>query len=224
MSMYILSDGKNYVIDNPMKPGQVMMSTAASKAKMFSYKQARSLLQNRSKRLSWIKNFEMISADSGEKPEVNLNYRGNKDTYVGDNDIEFKEEILDEIIEEAESILGLTAWNKSDLESYINTLSAYLSKFDSAKSDVDHALEKYYADNGGKNPQAHKMAKIGYIMGDLRVKHRNIKQCIRYINVMQDAITYKYTLEKLKLELNKVENAEYAGRTEYYKKALDILE
>ena len=46
---------------------------------------------------------------------------------------------------------------------------------------------------------------------------------MRYISVMQDAITYSYTLEKIKLELAKARNSDYKGRTEYYQKALDIL-
>lgn len=41
---------------------------------------------------------------------------------------------------------------------------------------------------------------------------------------MQDAITYGYTIEKLKLELTKAKNEEYQGRTEYYQIALDILD
>ena len=40
---------------------------------------------------------------------------------------------------------------------------------------------------------------------------------------MQDAITYKYSLEKIKEEISKVKYVEYKGRTEYYKIALDIL-
>ena len=68
------------------------------------------------------------------------------------------------------------------------------------------------------------MAKIGYMLDEIRDKHKHIKQCQRYIKVMQDAITYNYTIEKLKLELTKAKYSDYKGRTEYYQKALDILD
>lgn len=40
---------------------------------------------------------------------------------------------------------------------------------------------------------------------------------------MLDAITYKYDITKLRLELSKAEHGEYKGRTEYYAMAIDIL-
>ena len=39
-----------------------------------------------------------------------------------------------------------------------------------------------------------KAAKIGYLLGEIRDKHENIKQCIDYIQVFENAITYNYTL------------------------------
>lgn len=68
------------------------------------------------------------------------------------------------------------------------------------------------------------MAKIGYLLDDIRDKRKNIKQCIGYIKVMEDAITYSYTIEKIKLELVKAKHTNYIGRTEYYKMALDLLD
>ena len=41
---------------------------------------------------------------------------------------------------------------------------------------------------------------------------------------MENAITYNYTIEKIKLELTKARNEEYKGRTEYYQMALDLLD
>ena len=43
--MFILTDGKNYVMENPMKSGEYMITTSSSMAKEFTYKQARSLVQ-----------------------------------------------------------------------------------------------------------------------------------------------------------------------------------
>lgn len=82
----------------------------------------------------------------------------------------------------------------------------------------------YKEDNNGKKPQAHKAAKIGYLLDDIRDRHKKIKQCIRYVQVMEDAITYHYSIGKIKFELSKVTSGEYKGRTEYWKLALHILE
>ena len=120
--------------------------------------------------------------------------------------------------------MGLAGWSMEQLKTYEEELNIGLSKYDSAESDIEHALQKYKEDNDGKKPQAHKMAKIGYMLDEIRDKHKHIKQCQRYIKVMQDAITYNYTIEKLKLELTKAKYSDYKGRTEYYQKALDILD
>ena len=85
-------------------------------------------------------------------------------------------------------------------------------------------MEKYKKIHNGKKPQAHKVAKIGYLLDDIRDKHKRIKQCIRYVQVMQDAISKGYNIEKIKLELSKVTSDDYKGRTEYWKMANDILE
>lgn len=61
------------------------------------------------------------------------------------------------------------------------------------------------------------------MLDEIRDKHKRIKQCMRYIQVMEDAITYKYEVGKLKLELSKAKNVEYKGRTEFYAKALSVL-
>ena len=110
------------------------------------------------------------------------------------------------------------------LITYKNLLNTELSKCDSAESDINHALEKYKKIHNGKKPQAHKVAKIGYLLDDIRDKHKRIKQCIRYVQVMQDAIVKGYNIEKIKLELSKVTSDDYKGRTEYWKMANDILE
>ena len=112
----------------------------------------------------------------------------------------------------------------SILNTYKNQLNIMLSECDSGESDVKHALERYKEIHNGKKPQAHKVAKLGYLLDDLRDKHKKIKQCIRYIEVMQDAINNSYTIEKLKLELSKVKSREYNGRTKYWQIAQEILE
>ena len=108
------------------------------------------------------------------------------------------------------------------LNTYKNQLQIEESKCDSAESDVKHALQKYRGEHN-KKPQAHKMAKLGYILEEIRLKREKVKLCIRYVDVMKNAITERYTLDRLKLELSKVGNKEYKGRTVYWEIANAIL-
>lgn len=103
-------------------------------------------------------------------------------------------------------------------------MNTQLSICDSGESDVKHALEKYKEVHNGRKPQAHKVAKLGYLLDELRDRHKRIKLCIRYIQIMEDAITYKYTINKIKYELSKAQNCEYKGRTQYWAIAQEILE
>ena len=222
--MFILTDGQNYVMENPMKIGQYISTTSSIQAKEFTYKQARALLQNKKKSLSWIKSFYMVDRETGQDTNVSLNYKGNGGVYIGNNDIDFDSGIIDLIYSEAKSIVDLAGWSMEQLKVYEEKLNIGLSKYDSAESDITHALQKYKEDNSGKKPQAHKMAKIAYLLDDIRDKHKNIQQCQNYIRVMKDAITYNYTIEKIKLELVKAKHSDYKGRTEYYQMALDLLD
>lgn len=222
--MFILTDGKNYVMENPMQQGTYLSTTSPVQAKEFSYKQARSLLQNKKKSLYWVKGFHMVNQETGQVCEMSSNYKGNGGAYVGENDVEFDDSIITLIYKESKSIIGLAGWSMNQLKTYEEMLSIGLSKYDSAEADINHALQKYKEDNNGKKPQEHKMAKIAYLLDDIRDKHKNIKQCLRYIQVMENAITYNYTIEKIKLELTKARNEEYKGRTEYYQMALDLLD
>lgn len=220
--MYILTDGKNYVMENPMKIGEYLATTSYVQAKEFTYKQARSLVQRGGKKYSWLRNYHLIDINTGSESDNSLYYKGNSGVYMGDDN--FDDSLLDKICEESNSILGLAGWNKTQLITYKNLLNAELSKCDSAESDINHALEKYKRIHKGKKPQAHKVAKIGYLLDDIRDKHRKVKQCIRYVNVMSDAIDNAYTIEKMKLELSKVSDGEYKGRTQYWEIANEILE
>jgi len=222
--MFILTDGKNYIMENPVKQGVYISTSSPIMAKKFSYKQARTVLNDRSKKKAWIKTYYMVNEDTGKVAEMSTNYKGNAGTYIGENGIEFDDSIITEIYEETKSITGLVGWSMTQLKTYEEQLNIGLSKYDSAESDIKHALQKYKKDNNGKNPQAHKAAKIGYLLGEIRDKHENIKQCMDYVQVFENAITYNYTIEKIKLELVKAKHTEYQGRTEYYQIALDILD
>lgn len=222
--MYLLSDGKNYAMKNPFNENDWLLTTSPVKATRLSYKQARSLVNRKGKRFNQFRDMSLVDAGDGEEQDANLKAKSNANVYIGKNDVELDESILDQVIKEASQVIGLAAFGNAELIQYKEQLEIALSKYDSAESDVLHSLEKYKIDHNGKNPQAHKMAKIAYLLDEIRDKHKKIKQCLRYVEVMQDAITHKYNLHKLKYELKKVEYEKYKGRTEYYDIALNILE
>jgi len=221
--MFILTDGKNYVMENPMKHGEYISTTSPIQAKEFTWKQTRALLQNKKKSMAWIRSYTPVNQETGIY-DKNLKYsKGNGGCYLGENDIKFDESIIEKIYEETKSIIELASWSVAQLKAYEQQLLCGLSKYDSAESDIVHALQKYKEDNSGKKAQAHKMAQIGYLLDDIRDKHKNIKQCLNYIRVMKDSITYGYSIEKVKLEFEKAKHSNYKGRTEYYQKALGLL-
>lgn len=222
--MFILTDGKNYIMENPVKQGAYISTSSPIMAKEFSFKQARTVLNARSKKMKWIGSYYMVDKETGQVSETPASYKGNAGVYIGENDIEFDHSIITKIYQETESITGLAGWSMTQLKTYEEQLNIGLSKYDSAVSDIEHALQKYKNDNNGKNPQAHKAAKIGYLLGEIRDKHEKIKQCLKYVQVFENAITYNYTIEKIKLELVKAKHTEYKGRTEYYQIALEILD
>lgn len=220
---YILTNGTEYVMENEAKPNDWIRTTYPVKAKHFTYNQAKTMLRIRGKRYSWIRSFHMLDVSTG-KVDKNAKYtKGNGGAYIDENDIRFDYDIVNQIYNETKSIMGLAGWNINQLKEYEENLMIGLSKYDSVESDIKHALQKYREDNNGKKPQAHKIAKIGYLLEDIRDKRKNVKQCIAYIKVMEDAVTYGYTIEKLKKEIDSAKFAEYKARTEYYQIALDIL-
>ena len=221
--MFVLTDGKYYVGENPMKSGEYIKVSSPLQAKDFTCKQAKSMLQSSKKKLAWVRKFQMLNTETKEVNKEAKFKKGNGGAYIGVNDIDFDEKILKDIYEEANSILELAGWSATQIKTYKEQLTIELSKIDSAESDIVHALQKYKEDSGGKNPQAHKMTKVGYLIVDVREKHKNIKQCLRYIEVMENAIQFGYSIEKIKLELAKAKHVEYEGRTEYYQIALDLL-
>lgn len=222
--MFILTDGKNYVMENPMRQGSYISTTSPVQAKEFTWKQARGLLQNKKKSMSWIRSYNAVNQDTGII-DKDLKYcKGNGGMYLGENAVEFDETVIEKIYKETKSVIGLAGWSMIQLKTYEEELFNGLSKYDSAESDIVHALQKYKEDNLGKKAQAHKMAKVGYLLDEVRDKHKHIKQCLDYIKVLEDAITYSYTIEKIKLELTKAKHREYKGRTEYYQKALELLD
>lgn len=220
--MFILTDGKNYVMENPIKIGEYISTTSSSMAKEFTYKQARSLVQNSRKKYAWIKKYRLIDVSTGNESNKSLYYKGNANLYIDDN-FEFDYSILNKIEMESQALLGLAGWDEAQLFTYKDMLNKQLSKCDCAESDIKHALEKYKDEHGGKKPQAHKAAKITYMLDDIRDLHKRTKQCLKFVQVMLDAVTQHWSIEKIKIELEKSKYTEYKGRTEYWELANDIL-
>lgn len=165
--MFTLTDGKNYVMENPMKVGNYISTTNPLQAKEFTYKQARSLLQNTRKSLSWIKSYHMINQETGEV-ETGIPKFCNEGIFCGDKEFVLKDEILDVIQSEINSIIGLTAWSIEELIAYNSQLNQGLQFYESAISDVKHARMD-------KRPPANIMTKVDKLLNELEEKRRDIK-------------------------------------------------
>ena len=107
--MFILTDGKNYVMRNPVNPSKYMPTTSSALAKQFTFKQARNLKNNKRKSDKWINGYYALNVDTGEME--NANGKSNDNVFCGTKDIEFDEKILDDIMTEANSLLGIAGWN-----------------------------------------------------------------------------------------------------------------
>jgi hypothetical protein len=207
--MFILTDGKNYVMENPMQQGVYLNTTSPNQAKEFTFKQARSLLQNKKKSMSWIKKgYYMVNQETGEV-EDDIHRFSNEGVFCGDKDFEFDESIVGTIKQEITSIIGLAAWDINQLNTYDAMLNQGLQYYDSAISDIKHARLD-------KRPPAHIRTKIDTIANELEEKRRDVKQTRNYINILTKAIKESWTIGKIKAELSKAKYVPYKGRTKYF--------
>ena len=206
--MFILTDGKNYVMENPMQQGVYLNTTSPNQAKEFTFKQARSLLQSGKKKLSWIKSYYMVNQETGEV-EDDIHRFSNEGVFCGDKDFEFDESIVETIKQEITSIIGLAAWDINQLNTYNAMLNQGLQYYDSAISDIKHARLD-------KRPPAHIRTKIDGIANELEEKRRDVKQTRNYIEILIKAIKESWTIGKIKAELSKAKYVPYKGRTKYF--------
>lgn len=213
--MYILSDGKNYVMENPMYMGKYISTTSPLQAKEFTYKQARALLNNKKSGTKWITLYYMINKETGDKTDHNA--ISNEGVFNNENSYEFDEGIIDTIKNEATSIIGLAAWDLNQLKTYDAMLNSGLSYYDSALSDIRHAQLD-------RRPPAHIRTKIYGITTELEEKRRDIKQVKNYINVLIRAIEEQWTIGKIKMELSNKKYVPYKGRTKYFEMVNGMLE
>lgn len=213
--MFILTDGKNYVMENPMQVGQYISTTSPVQAKEFTFKQARSLLQNKKKSLGWVKQFHIVNQQTGQT-ETEIPRYSNDGVFCGDKDFEFDENIICTIRQEVDSIIGLAAWDINQLNTYLAILNQGIQFYDSAISDIKHARLD-------KRPPAHIRTKIDGIANELEEKRRDIKQTRNYIDVLAKAIKEQWSIGKIKSELSKAKYVPYKGRTKYYEMIESIL-
>lgn len=214
--MFILTDGKNYVMENPMKIGQYISTTSSIHAKELTYKQARTLLQSKKKSHAWIKQFHMINQETGQV-EVKIPRYSNEGVFCGDKEIRLDESIIDNIYQEVNAIIGLAAWDMNQLNTYLAALNQSVQFYDSAISDIKHARLD-------KRPPAHIRVKIDGITSELEEKRRDVKQTRNYIEILITAINEHWTIDKIKTELSKAKYVPYKGRTKYYEMIKTLLE
>lgn len=137
---YTITNGKCWVIENPMRPGEYMASTMSSRAKHFTFKQAKSLLNSRNKKMSWIRHGYSMVGEDGKAPSVSPKAKGNGGAFLAENDVFVDLTLLDQIEDETEKYLSLAGWDESELSNMSESLNTYLSKLDSEESDIKHAL------------------------------------------------------------------------------------
>lgn len=207
--MFILTNGKEYVMENPMKQGGYIKTTSPIQAKEFTYKQARQLTtRSKGKKTAWIKDFQVVNTETG-KVETDIPRYSNEGVFCDDKTFEFDESVLTTIKEEVNLIIGLAAWDTNQLNSYKAVLVQGQQYYDSVLSDIQHARMD-------KHPPAHIMTKIDKMSNDMQEKRRDIKQTINYVDVMLDAIKFQWNIGKIKAELSKSKYVPYKGRTKYF--------
>ena len=120
--MFIITNGTEWVMENPLKQGEYLRTTYPVQAKEFSLKEAKALMNRKGKAISWIRSFDIVDCGSGEKCKNIKNYKGNGKVYIGENDIPFNEDIITNIYDEVNSIKNLYGWSLTQLKTYISVV------------------------------------------------------------------------------------------------------
>lgn len=214
---YIITDGKSYVMKNPMNNSKYIATTSTAMAELFTFKQARSLINSKQKSIAWIKSYHMLEIDSGTTIDP-AQAKAQAEELCVDGDFIFDENILDDICSEVESVLGLAAYEINELTLKSAILVRSLSYCDEALSDIYHS----YIDEELKIPAPEKSIiqkmEIEYVL-----RRKRVKQTMSYVDVMIMALENNWTLPKLKCEIAKAKYVPYKGRTKVYSQIRQLL-
>ena len=195
--MYILTNGTEYVMENPYKEGRFMRTTLK-------------------KALQWAKDYKMVDVNTGESKSVPLSKAG---IFLGKYKSEYDPELIEKVSKEVESVLAVPRWDSDHLKAIHNTLKEQEQYTESAISDVYHARMD-------RRPPAHIRTKIDGLLNDLYEKRRDIKRSLVYVETMTEGNNDGWSLSRLQDELRKITDSYkvYRGRTDYYNAALKILD
>lgn len=151
--MFILADGVFFIRKHDIDRYEAVLDKEI--ATEFSYKQAKSLINNKKAKLRWIKEYRMVNIVNGKI--LNNNYQGKEGLY-DINNIKFDTELVENIISKANVLSSLENMSKEDLETYKTKLLDMVSYYDSALSDIRHFLDLYNLD-AAKNSKIFKKQK-----------------------------------------------------------------
>lgn len=207
---YIISNGTSYVMKNPMNANKYISTTSSSMAGIFTFKQARALINNNQKSIAWIRDYHMVEIDSGTTVDPARAKMEAEELFV-EGEFSFDDTLLDNIVVEVESLLGLAAYEINELIAQNAILNQALSYCDLVLSDITHL----YTDPLLKisAPQRSIIQKMEI---DYQLKRKAIKQTRSYVDVMTMALENNWNLPKLKSELSKAKYVPYRGRTKIY--------
>lgn len=213
---YVITNGEFYVKRDHAR-NKYVRDNRKSEATQFTSKQAKHILGLKHK-YTWIKDGfcakEIEFGNIGKPMKTSeVKRKGNGNCFM---DWEQDNTLIDSIETEERAIVGLLAYNSEQLGEKKFELEQALSYADSARSDILHAIEF-------KKIDAAKRAVIVGYLKTLQELHRKIKNCIRYIEVMQNCMDNHKDICTLKKELKDTEHKAYVGRTKYYELIQNII-
>ena len=210
MKNYLITNGHKYIYK---EDHNYKTASNAALSDSFPYKKALYILNNslpKSMKDYYLEEYEtaeIIDIHKGQNVASNI---------IKNKNINFDESIIKNIIKEADSIMELFAFNQNELIESREIMNKALSFYDMAISDIRHIIK----DN---NPPAHKRTIIYGKGQELEQKRCDIKQTMKYLDVMVQAHTEKWCISRMQEELKRVKYAPYKGRTYVYDTIMELL-
>ncbi len=209
--MYYITNGLNYVqkID-----GKYKTTNCSSLADIYNYVVATKIVRN-SLPKHMKKGFYLKEVETSEMIDIHK-YKSEASAIVDNKKISFDLDIVQQIKNEAESIMGLSAYTQEDLIKKREVLNQALSFYDLAMSDVEHII-------GDNKPPAHIRTIIYGKQHEIQNIHKEIKQAIIYIDIMIMAHTESWTINKTQTKLRESKYVPYKGRTCIYDEIMQMI-